>query len=409
MLKQELLIIGHTFPEPNTTGAGNRMMQLIELFVEYNYNITFASTSNESEHSADLEYLGISVKQIFLNQSDFDTFITELDPAVVIYDRFMTEEQFGWRVAEFCPQALRVLDTEDLHFLRKAREEAVSSNTLFENTNLFSDLAKRELASVLRCDISLIISEFEMTLLKDIFRVPEGLLFYLPFLIDYLEIDRPSFDKRSDFMTIGNLLHKPNIDSIVYLKSEIWPLIKKELPNSKMHVYGAYAPQKISDLHNEKDGFLIEGWVSEVSEVMKKARICLAPLRFGAGLKGKLLDAMQYGVPSITTSVGAEGLFGDLPAGCLIADDPTEFAASAIQAYTDKIKWLEIQQNGYDCIRHRFMKEQFSKKFLRYLNQVKTNLMQHRQTHFIGSILHHRSLLSSKYMSKWIEEKNKRN
>lgn len=408
MSKKKLLIIGHTFPEPFTTGAGNRMMQLIALFLENNFSITFASASNTSEYTFRLEDLGIFVKQIYLNQSSFDTFIQELYPDVIIYDRFMTEEQFGWRCAEYCQEAVRILDTEDLHFLRKAREASVQSNKPLEDTNLFTDLAKRELASILRCDVSLIISEFEMNLLTETFHVPQGILFYLPFLMDAIKLDQPSYKDRSDFMTIGNLLHNPNIDSIIHLRTQIWPLIKKELPRSKIHVYGAYAPQNIKDLHNEKDGFLIEGWADNISEVMGRARVCLAPLRFGAGLKGKLMDAMYHGIPSVTTTVGAEGLFGDLSPGCLVADGAKEFATCANELYTDEIKWLEVQRSGFECIRNRFLKEKFAGDMVQKLNELTSDIHTHRHEHFIGMILHQKLLLSSKYMSKWIEEKNKK-
>lgn len=409
MLKQDLLIIGHTIPEPSTTGAGNRMMQLIGLFLEDGYNITFVSTALASERSVTLEHLGISVKQIQLNKSSFDTFIKDLNPSVVMYDRFMTEEQFGWRVAECCPHALRILDTEDLHFLRKAREEAISLQRHIEQSNLYSDYTKRELASILRCDISLIISEFEMELLQHTFHIPAGLLFYIPFILDSSVSDLPSFEERSDFMTIGNLMHSPNVDSILYLKTEIWPLIKRELPESKIHIYGAYAPQKIRDLHNEHDGFLVEGWVDNVSDVMRNGKVCVAPLRFGAGLKGKLLDAMQYGIPSVTTSIGAEGLYGDLETPGLVAETPNDFALSASELYSDRTKWLKAQKNGFNVINKRFLKTQYSNQFIQHIKSVGANLSKHRKTHFIGMILHYKSFQSSKYMSKWIEEKNKGN
>lgn len=408
MLKQKLLIIGHTFPEPSTTGAGNRMMQLIELFLEEGYDITFASTANASERSVSLDHLGISVQEIHLNQTTFDTFIADLNPSVVMYDRFMTEEQFGWRVAECCPEALRILDTEDLHFLRKAREEAISLKMPIEQSDLYSEYTKRELASILRCDISLIISEYEMELLQHTFHIPAGILFYIPFIVEAPVKDQPSFEKRSDFMTIGNLLHSPNVDSIVYLKTEIWPLIKRELPESKIHIYGAYAPQKIGDLHNERDGFLIEGWVDHVSDVMRGGKVCLVPLRFGAGLKGKLLDAMRYGIPSVTTSIGAEGMYGDLPFAGFVEDHPKAFATSAIELYTDKTKWLESQQKGFYIIKSRFLKTHFSKHFKQHIHSIKASLMEHRRNHFLGMILHHKTLLSTKYMSKWIEEKNRK-
>ena len=110
---KQLLIIGHTFPEPSTTAAGSRMMQLIELFKEEKYQITFASTAAVSEKTANLQRQHISIENIKLNDVSFDEFIKKLNPEIVVFDRYITEEQFGWRVSENCPKALKILDTED--------------------------------------------------------------------------------------------------------------------------------------------------------------------------------------------------------------------------------------------------------------------------------------------------------
>ena len=158
-------------------------MQVIELFDEEGYDITFASTANPSARSVKLEEMGIRVENILLNCPSFDSFISKLKPDIVLFDRYTSEEQFGWRVADHCPDAVRILDTEDLHFLRKARQEAVKENIPVTKAYLFTDTAKRELASILRSDISLIISEVEMELLQTTFGIPNGLLYYLPFLV----------------------------------------------------------------------------------------------------------------------------------------------------------------------------------------------------------------------------------
>ena len=170
---KQLLIIGFVWPEPKSSAAGSRMMQLISFFKEKGAKITFASTAAESEFSEDLE--GVDQKLIALNCSSFDKFVSDLQPDLVLFDRFMTEEQFGWRVAEHCPNALKMLDTEDLHCLRQARRLLVLKNKPFELNN---DLAKREIASIFRCDVTLMVSEFEMELLQTYFKVPSFLLFY---------------------------------------------------------------------------------------------------------------------------------------------------------------------------------------------------------------------------------------
>ena len=404
-----LLIIGQTFPEPTTTAAGGRMLQLIEMFTSHGYGITFASSASSSEKSFNLDSIGVATQQIAINDSSFDDFVRQLNPTLVLFDRFITEEQFAWRVTQSCPKALKILDTEDLHFLRKARQQALKNATDVKDSNLFTETAKREIASILRCDLSLIISEFEMKLLTDTFAVSKEILYYLPFMVTKLpdSSNFPEFEQRTNFMTIGNLLHGPNVDSVLYLKKEIWPLIKKQLPQAELYIYGNYAPQHILELHNQKQGFYIMGWADSVAHVMQKARVCLAPLRFGAGLKGKLLDAMLYGTPGVTTSIGAEGMYGDLPMPGVIADTPERFAEHSVAIYSNKIKWQENAQRGVEIIKERYNSKAISRDFMTRLDALKTNLKLHRQAHFIGQILQHQSLQASKYLSKWIEEKNK--
>ena len=404
-----LLIIGQTFPEPTTTAAGGRMLQLIEMFTSHGYGITFASSASSSEKSFNLNSIGVTTQQIVINDSSFDDFVRQLNPTLVLFDRFITEEQFAWRVTQSCPKALKILDTEDLHFLRKARQQALKDATDVKDANIFTETAKREIASILRCDLSLIISEFEMKLLADTFAVSKEILYYLPFMVTKLPDSGnfPGFEQRANFMTIGNLLHGPNVDSVLYLKKEIWPLIKKQLPQAQLYIYGNYAPKHILELHNQKQGFYIMGWADSVAHVMQKARVCLAPLRFGAGLKGKLLDAMLYGTPGVTTSIGAEGMYGDLLTPGVIADTPESFAELSVALYSDKIKWQQNAQRGVEIVKARYNGKAIAKDFMTRLDALKINLKLHRQSHFVGQILQHHSLQASKYLSKWIEEKNK--
>lgn len=404
-----LLIIGQTFPEPSTTAAGGRMLQLIEMFTSHGYGITFTSSASSSEKSFHLNSIGVTTHQIAINDSSFDDFVRQLNPTLVLFDRFITEEQFAWRVTQSCPKALKILDTEDLHFLRKARQQALKDAIDVKDANLYTETAKREIASILRCDLSLIISEFEMELLTDTFAVSNEILYYLPFMVTKLHDSNnfPVFEQRANFMTIGNLLHGPNVDSVLYLKKEIWPLIKKQLPQAQLHIYGNYAPKHILELHNQKQGFYIMGWADSVANVMQKARVCLAPLRYGAGLKGKLLDAMLHGTPWVTTSIGAEGMNAGIIDSDSIADTPEDFATLCVAIYTDKLKWDKNAKAGTKIIKQHFNGKVISKEFMTRLEHVKLNLTLHRQTHFMGQILQHHTLQASKYLSKWIEEKNK--
>lgn len=410
--KQKILVVGSVWPEPNSSAAGSRMMQLLQLFLANNWDVTFSSSALVSDYSHDIETIGISKYSIVLNSDSFDSLLSDLNPDIVLFDRFMTEEQFGWRVAKVCPNALRILDTEDLHFLRHARHLALKEKKVFTQDYLFSEATKREVASILRCDLSLIISEFEMDLLVKTFKIDKTLLYYLPLFCNKIDIHSfnslPDFNDRNDFIFIGNFWHEPNWNAVQYLKESIWPLLSKKLPKAKLLVYGAYPSQKVFQLHNEKERFFVLGRAENARDVIKRAKVMLAPIRFGAGIKGKLLDAMNCGTPSVTTSIGAEAMFGQLPWNGFIADSVDDFVEKAFLLYSNENIWQNAQNCGMEIINQRYDGNLFKDNFIITIKNLQEKIEIHRRNNFIGSILQHNSMNATKYMSKWIEEKNKK-
>ena len=412
MNTQQVLIIGTVWVEPNSSAAGSRMMQLIELFLKQYWKVTFVSTAQKNKNAFDLKSLGIDEVSIELNSPSFDVLIKDLQPTIVVFDRFMIEEQFGWRVAENCPDALRILDTEDLHFLRKVRHQQLKKGEEFTNQALLkSDDTKREVASILRCDLSLIISTYEMDLLKSVFKIDEKILYYLPFLLNKIDEHHTKkwkiFEEREYFVFIGNFFHKPNVDAVVTLKNEIWKYIRKKLPNAEIHIYGAYVNQQIKELNNAKDGFIIKGFTEDAKQVIGSAKVVLAPLRFGAGIKGKLTDAMLCGTPSVTTSIGAEGMSENQFWNGFVADDFSKFTEAAIELYQNKSVWEKAQSKGVEIINDIYDKEKLVLPFINQIMEIQNNLKEHRTQNFLGSLLQHKTLQATKYMSKWIEAKNK--
>ncbi len=403
---KHLVIIGTVWPEPNSTAAGSRMLQLISLFQKQGYEITFLCSASKSDFSFDLSQISVKTKAIQLNDSSFDIEIAALNPNVVLFDRFMIEEQYGWRVMENCPNALRILDTEDLHFLRKAREMAFKQNRELVFEDYISDVFKREMASIYRCDLTLLISEYEMQLATETFKIDASMLYYLPFLSEDVNTNVTKFEDRQHFVSIGNFLHEPNWQTVLALK-KYWKSIKKQLPEAELHVYGAYVSEKAKQLHNEKEAFLIKGRAESVADVYSKAKILLAPIPYGAGLKGKLFEAMQLGLPSITTKMGAEAMNGNLDWNGFITSDEDDFVKKAVELYTNKSLWETAQKNGYEIIEKRFKKELFATDFMNRIEELQLDLKTHRNLNFLGQVLQHQSLQSTKYMSKWIEAKNK--
>lgn len=403
----KVFVISNVWVEPNSSAAGSRMLQLLELFLSKEWEVMYASTASESVHAIDLTSLGIVTKTVQMNDPSFDTFVSELAPDIVLFDRFMVEEQFGWRIAQYCPQALRLLDTEDLHCLRKARHQAVKEDRDFVTKDLMSAIAKREIASIYRCDLTFMISTYEMTLLQNVFKVPKELLHYVPFLLPPLQETFTSFEGRQHFISIGNFLHAPNWDATLYLKNKIWPEIRKTLPDAQLHVYGAYPSDKVMQLHNTNDGFYIKGRAKNAKEVISKAKVLLAPLRFGAGLKGKFIDAMQCGTPNVTTSIGVEAMHNGNPWAGSVEDDVYAFAKAATTLYIDKNLWKVAQNHGQQIINTCFQKSDFEANFHDTIAQYIITLMSKREHNFTGQMLQHHTQQSTKFMSKWIEEKNK--
>ncbi|MCF6346293.1 MAG: glycosyltransferase family 4 protein [Thiomicrorhabdus sp.] len=431
MSVKKLLIIGYVWPEPNSSAAGTRMMQLIALFQAQGWQITFASPAKQGEHKTNLTHLDIKEHPIKLNSTCFDQFIQNLQPLVVLFDRFMMEEQFGWRIEKQLPNTLRILNTEDLHALRACRQdllkaylktkpETIDLNQipLHSPSQLFlhlaqTDLAKREISAIFRCDLTLMISEFELNLLQQQFQVPSQQLCYLPLLYSktlYQPQTTPSFEERQHFIAIGNFRHDPNWDAVLWLKQSIWPKIRQQLPHAELHIYGAYPPPKATQLHSDKQGFKIKGWAPDALHVIRHAKVCLAPLRFGAGIKGKLAESMLCGTPSITTSIGAEAMqnIGETQWGGKISNSAESFAQAAVTLYRDSQNWTMAQKTGFNIVQSRYLAPHSSQKTLfKQLNIMIQHPQTHRQPLFIGAMLNHHHHKSTQYMAQWIEAKNK--
>lgn len=379
------------------------MLQLLSAFQCADYRIVFGSPAEQSTHAVDLSTLAIESVSLPLNDEAFDRYIEQLQPDAVLFDRFMMEEQFGWRVEKYAPNAIRILDTEDLHCLRHARHQAVKEQQPMSAKHYFSELAKREIAAILRCDLTLLISEFEVEWLQRIYQVPSALLHYCPFMLAVTESVLSDMHEREHFVAIGNFRHEPNWDAVLYLQ-RLWPSIRRQLPQAQLHIYGAYPPPKATQLHNPKQGFHVCGWAEDALAVVKQARVMLAPLRFGAGLKGKLLDAAQCGTPAVTTSIGAEGMYGDEPAA-LVADGDDALVAAAVTLYQNVEEWHRLSERGVRLIPQRFAVEPHQAALLVRVEDCVNDLPAHRLQNFYGAMLRHHHVKSTQYMAQWIEVK----
>ncbi|KAL7537352.1 hypothetical protein ACHAXR_007758 [Thalassiosira sp. AJA248-18] len=392
----------------------------------------------------------------------------------VVFDRFYAEEAFSFRIREMCPNALLVLDMQDIHSLRLGRqclvEEATrslgggnghvdsnasrdhlnsmtsqlmdnvmefdpSSNTLLFNDDGSKSKKKahdaflRELSSVHRSDLVLVCSSVEMKLLES-WNVPKWKLVPASFFCIDID-DTPegkgeikslfknvlpksyNFEQRRDFAIVGGFKHAPNVDSVKLLRYEIWPRIRDQLPHARMHIYGAYPTPQILSMHDENSGFIVHGQVDDLDKVLLESRVMLAPLRYGAGCKGKIVDAWRCGCPVVTTPVGAEGMTDAGQSenggrwGGMIASDIPKFVDAAIEVYTQKDLWRTCQDNGTSLLNKLFNGRVNLPLVEDSIHDAIIGLRKRRQLDFIGALLWRGSQRSTEYFSKWIELKEK--
>ncbi len=373
-------------------------MSLVRAFREAGWETHFASGAKATpgEEGARgiemLRALGVTTHFVAPNDPAFDPWIAALRPDFAIFERFLIEEQFGWRIHEASPATIRVLDTVDLHFVRTGKKN--------------DDL--REVASIYRSDLTLLISPHENELLANPpYSVPQSLLEIFGFCYDPAP---PLSIQGSGFVVIGNFRHAPNSDGVLWLKQQIWPHIRKQLPQAHVNIFGAYPSREMMDLSDPGQGFFVKGHTENACETLSKYRVNLAPLRFGAGLKGKIADGWWSGIPAVTTSVGAAGMRLSGTSGVFggeIEDDPKRFAEKAIQLHEDSARWREAVLIGRATLAQHWDYRTQSSSLLQRLGNLRLEIDASRASNFTGKMLRHHAHQSTKHLSRWIELKNR--
>ena len=403
MSVKKALLIAKQWPEPASTAAGRRTLDILDLLTEAGYQVEIASPAQPTPFQASTGY---GEHQIAVNESSFDHWVRALDPTLVIYDRFMMEEQFGWRVREQCPNAITLLDTSDFHSLREARHQALKSG---EPVNLFPPIAEREIAAIARCDLAIMISRIEVDLLKQHFCLPDWQLHYLPFLVRALPdpATLPGFDERRHLVMIGGFKHAPNRDATSWFATEVWPRLHPQLPDVECHIYGAYSDHAMHRLSDAKTGLRVHGRTEDALATLARYRLNLAPLRFGAGQKGKILEGWLSGTPTVTTPIGAESMAPDDAWGYPLSDDPVRFARTVAQLYQNKRDWITVRDAGIRALATGFLYRDYAGALVRRLDAIAENLEAHRNRNIWGRILRRSEHRAEEFMSRWIEAKNR--
>lgn len=331
-LDRTVLVIDHRLPTPDRDSGSVRMLAWLTLLQAGGRHVVFIP-QNATLYPQYLQPLRELNIEVLLPNSDIQALLFDLAPEtdLVVLSRPDVAADYLPRIRLAMPEAVVAYDMVDFHGLRERRRHQLGAQehrSLLRHTPLMSEMENDMLAVA---DVVVAISEPEAALVRSRLRTTPVVI--VPNIHAEVPIGR-TFLERNGFVFVGGFDHPPNRDAVHHLVQQIWPLIRKELPHAELHLVGSQMPADIADLGG--GGVTVHGWLPDLTPVLAGSRVFLAPLRYGAGLKGKVGQAMGLGIPVVTTSIGVEGMS---QAPVVVADDALEFARLAVLLHSDGELW----------------------------------------------------------------------
>lgn len=349
--RANVLIIDATTPQPDHDSGSLRLVNLMRLLRDEGAHVTFlpANLSQLEGHTNALQRLGVEAWHapfitsvpLWLRQHGrrFDC---------VMVSRHYVAQEFLALLRKHAPQAKVVFDTVDLHYLREQRGAELTGDTALLRTS--AGTRALELGVIDRSDVTLVVSEVERALLaKD---APLAKVEVLSNL-HYVAGPGQAFEHRRDLVFVGGFRHPPNVDAVRWFVTDVFPAIRARLPDVRFHCIGSNTPQEIEVL-SARPGVEVHGHVVDIAPYMDGARIALAPLRYGAGVKGKINLSMAHGQPVVATSCAVEGMHLRAGDDVLVADDADAFADAVVRLYQDAGLWQQLASNGLRNVERHF-------------------------------------------------------
>jgi O-antigen biosynthesis protein len=349
--RYRMLMIDATTPTPDMDAGSLTQSYMIQLFQKLGFKVSFIPEDNFThigKYTEDLQQHGVEAiyhpyassieEHLREHGSHYDLIMAYKAPRVAKYIDVLRE---------LAPQAKILVDTADLHFRRMMREAEVSGSAAKMQEAL--DTRALEFDVMRKADCTIILSTDEVEMLGR--ELPEAKLALLPLILETPGLQAP-FEELKDICYVGGFRHNPNTDAVLYFHREIWPLVRQRLPGAKFRVIGSHPPEEICALAG-KD-VIVDGYVKDLGPTLGHCRLSVVPLRFGAGIKGKIGSSMSYGIPVVSTGMGTEGMGLTDNSDVLIADDPAVFADQVCRLYEDKLLWTKLSRNGLAFVRREY-------------------------------------------------------
>jgi O-antigen biosynthesis protein len=352
-LPKRLFLIDAVTPQPDHDSGSVRIVAMMTLLRDLGYQVTFMAENRlwVDGYSAALQQAGIEVlcaPQVSLLEPWLAEHGRDLD--LIIVSRHYVLAPILEMIRELSPQARLVFDTVDLHFLREEREAEVTGSA--QMAEQASATREQELMLIRQSDITLVVSPVEQALLSSL--EPEADIRVVS-NIHSVHGCRQGWAGRAGLVFVGGFQHIPNIDAARWLVDEIFPLVRAEIPDIELHLIGSRMPDDIRAIN--VSGVHVHGFVQELDPYLDGCRVSVAPLRYGAGVKGKVNQAMSHGLPVVATTCAAEGMFLEHGRDVLVADTAEDFARQVIRAHQDQATWETLSIGGLKNVEQYFSRQ----------------------------------------------------
>jgi GT2 family glycosyltransferase len=352
-LKGRVLIIDAYTPEPDQDSGSLRLRYLMDCFQKLGYGVTFLPDNrvHAGRYTRDLQAAGV--------EALYDPWIDSLQRffserggefAFVMISRHYVAARYLSLLQRHCPQARFIFDTVDLHYLREERLAELEGSLPLRRSA--AQTRRSELAVIAAADATLVVSPIEKAVLRE--AAPGARVHVISNVHEVVGSRRP-FAERKDICFVGGYQHPPNIDAAQWFVGSIWPLIRKELPDIEFHLIGSKAPEQVRALAG--NGVRFHGFVEDLEPWLDGCRIAVAPLRYGAGIKGKVNISMSRGQPVVATPAAVEGMFTKAGHDVLVAETVAAFAAEVVRLYRDEDLWNRVSAGGLENVRQYFSVE----------------------------------------------------
>lgn len=355
-----VIVFDNAAPMPDKDSGSFRMFMILRILARLGRPVFVpANLSPQPEYESLLGKEGIEI----VRRTDYESLIKRDDFQVAILSRAAVADDVFASIRKLSPRLKIIFDTVDIHFLRLEREYALTGDTRFaEEARL---LRKQELSLAANSDQVWCVTSTDKEILER--EVPAAKVKVIPNIHPLHERGK-AFGAREGLLFIGNFNHRPNKDALRFYINEIQHHLLKLLPGAKLFVVGSNMSGEVSAYASESVDVL--GYVDDVSHLFQSARLSVAPLRYGSGMKGKIGQSLAYGLPVVTTTIGAEGMQLRDGEAAMLADEPKAFAEAIAQAYGDEKLWQRLSDNGYEYVRKSLTPEKVEAEIILALKEV---------------------------------------